>query len=106
VSSQYTLYGVSWCAVGFGMAGSARLCGWLRYLVVVGEAGVCVSRCSRRRRVGCLVIIGGRRMCFGLAPCIYVRVGARVALQRRCRECGVWNGGDWGDSSRGVGVCQ
>jgi hypothetical protein len=45
-------------------------------------------------------------MCIGLAPCSYVRVGARVLLQRRCRTYGVWSGGGWGDSSWGLGVCQ
>jgi hypothetical protein len=48
---------VSWCAVIFGVAGSDRFCGWLRYLFVLGEASVCVAFC-RGRREGCAVGIG------------------------------------------------
>jgi hypothetical protein len=35
--------GVSWCAVGFGVAGGAWIYDQIRYLVVVGEAGAFVK---------------------------------------------------------------
>jgi hypothetical protein len=54
--------GVSWRAFGFGVAGGAWICCRLWYLVVVGEAGVCIARC-RRRRVGCAAVIGAAGRC-------------------------------------------
>jgi hypothetical protein len=60
LSSQYNLCGgvfLSWCAVGFGVTGGDFSCGWIRYLVVLEDAGVCVAFFMGRNK-GCTIGIG------------------------------------------------
>jgi hypothetical protein len=72
--------GVSWCAFGFGVAGDVRPCGRLRYL----HCGWSGRRVCSEVQVAARGARGrdwrGRGMHFGLAPHIYVRVGASLAL--------------------------